>query len=160
MQHKLTQPLPYEFIKIGLTRDRKELYRLIEKRVDGMIKAGLIDEVKRLTNLLKEAETRRRGDAEKEKFTDSPIHRFAFSPFPSMQAIGYKEIAMYLHGEISSEEAVRLIKRNSKRYAKRQFTWFRKEGHIRWVDITGTVKGDEGYPGIRDILISKGILQY
>lgn len=135
MQKNLTQPLPYEFIKIGITRDRKELYRMIEDRVDEMIKAGLIDEVKKLTNLLKETETRRRGDAEEEKLTDSP--------FPSMQAIGYKEIAMYLHGEIALDEAIMLIKRGTKRYAKRQFTWFRKEEHVQWVDITGIQDSNE-----------------
>ncbi|MDP1759831.1 MAG: tRNA dimethylallyltransferase, partial [Thermodesulfovibrionales bacterium] len=54
-----------------------------------------------------------------------------------MQAIGYKEIAMYLNGEIPFEEAIRLIKRNTKRYSKRQFTWFKKEEDIHWIDITG-----------------------
>ncbi len=54
-----------------------------------------------------------------------------------MQAIGYKEIMMYFRGEISFADAVGLIKRGSKRYAKRQFTWFRKEEGISWIDITG-----------------------
>jgi len=120
-----------------------------------MIKIGLIDEVKRLTNLLKETETRRRGDAEKEKFTDSPIRRFADSPFPSMQAIGYKEIAMYLHGDISLDEAIMLIKRGTKRYAKRQFTWFRKEEHIQWVDITGVQDSNEVFLRVLNTLKSK-----
>ncbi|MBM4144740.1 MAG: tRNA (adenosine(37)-N6)-dimethylallyltransferase MiaA [Nitrospira sp.] len=155
MQKNLTQPLPYEFIKIGITRDRKELYRMIEDRVDEMIKIGLIDEVKRLTNLLKETETRRHGNAEKEKFTDLPIHRFADSPFPSMQAIGYKEIAMCLHGEISLDEAVMVIKRDTKRYAKRQFTWFRKEEHIQWVDITGVQDSNEVFTRVLNTLKTK-----
>jgi len=118
VQQKLTQPLPYEFIKIGLTRDRKELYRMIEERVDKMIESGFVDEVKKVIEKLNKS--------------NSPIH-----PFSSMQAIGYKEIGMYLAGEVPLEEAVRLIKRNTKRYAKRQFTWFKKEADIRWVDITG-----------------------
>ena len=116
MQKRFTQPLPYEFIKIGLSRDRKELYSLIEKRVDEMIANGLEEEVKNVLHL---------------------IEASSVSPLPSMQAIGYKEIAMYLQGGISRDEAVRLIKRGSKRYAKRQFTWFRKEEGISWVDITG-----------------------
>ena len=116
MQKRFTQPLPYEFIKIGLSRDRKELYSLIEKRVDEMIANGLEEEVKNVLHL---------------------IEASSVSPLPSMQAIGYKEIAMYLQGGIPRDEAVRLIKRGSKRYAKRQFTWFRKEEGISWVDITG-----------------------
>lgn len=116
MQKRFTQPLPYEFIKIGLSRDRKELYSLIEKRVDEMIANGLEEEVKNVLHL---------------------IEASSVSPLPSMQAIGYKEIAMYLRSEIPRDEAVRLIKRGSKRYAKRQFTWFRKEEGISWVDITG-----------------------
>jgi tRNA dimethylallyltransferase len=115
MQKRLTQPLPYEFIKIGLSRERKELYKMIEKRVDKMIIDGLVNEVKKVIEMI--------GDA--------------VTPLPSMQAIGYKEVAMYLYGEITLDEAVRLIKRGTKRYAKRQFTWFRKEEDIHWVDITG-----------------------
>jgi|SRR3989339_627089 len=116
LQQKLTRPLPYEFIKIGLTRDRKELYKMIEERVDKMIEAGFVDEVKSLI----------------ERFTSSPIH-----PLTALQAIGYKEIAMYLNGEIPLEEAIRLTKRSTKRYAKRQYTWFNKEEDIHWIDTTG-----------------------
>jgi tRNA dimethylallyltransferase len=155
MQKNLTRSLPYNFIKIGITRDRKELYRMIEDRVDEMIKIGLIDEVKRLTNLLKETETRRRRDAEKEKFTDSPNRRFTDSLFPSMQAIGYKEIAMHLNEEISLDEAIMIIKRDTKRYAKRQFTWFRKEEHIQWVDITGVQDTNEVFSRVLDALKTK-----
>ena len=112
----MTRPLPYEFIKIGLTSDRKELYKMIEERVDKMIEAGFVDEVKSLI----------------ERFTSSPIH-----PLTALQAIGYKEIAMYLNGEIPLEEAIRLTKRSTKRYAKRQYTWFNKEEDIHWIDTTG-----------------------
>ncbi|MFH1015279.1 MAG: tRNA (adenosine(37)-N6)-dimethylallyltransferase MiaA, partial [Nitrospirota bacterium] len=112
-QQKLTTPLPYEFIKIGLKRDRKELYRMLEERVDKMIEAGLIEEVKKLTSLV----------------SNSKLQTPNFE-LSCMQAIGYKEIAMYLNGEIPFEEAIRLIKRNTKRYSKRQFTWFKKEEDI------------------------------
>ncbi|MBA4372627.1 MAG: tRNA (adenosine(37)-N6)-dimethylallyltransferase MiaA [Thermodesulfovibrio sp.] len=111
MQEKLTSPLPYEFIKIGLTRDRKELYALIEQRVDEMVTAGLADEVSAL---------------------------LALQPDKTpMQAIGYKEMALALAGGMPLEEAIQLIKRNTRRYAKRQFTWFRKEEGIHWLDLTG-----------------------
>ena len=140
IQKKLTQPLPYEFIKIGLSRERKELYRLIEKRVDKMVENGLTEEVNQVIGLIKDAETWRHGDTR-------------FSSFlSSMQAIGYKEIAMYLRGDITLEDAIRLIKRGSKRYAKRQFTWFRKEEGIHWVDITGIDDSKEIFMRVNDVL--------
>jgi tRNA dimethylallyltransferase len=129
MQKTMTRPLPYEFIKIGLYRDRKDLYRIIETRVDKMFDEGLVNEVKTVIDLIKEAVSRRVGGSENQRFADSPL--------PSMQAIGYKEIVLYLEGKITLEEAIRLIKRGSKRYAKRQLTWFKKEEGIQWIDITG-----------------------
>lgn len=125
LQKRLTRPLPYMFLKIGLSRDRRELYRMIEERVDEMIRSGLVDEVRNLMTLIRE-----KGGPQD-------------TPFASLQAIGYKEIAQHLTGEISLDEAVRLIKRDSKRYAKRQFTWFRKEDDVHWVDITGIGDGGE-----------------
>jgi tRNA dimethylallyltransferase len=124
----LTQPLPYEFIKIGITRDRKELYRMIEQRVDKMIDAGLVDEVKNVIQMIKE-------HFSKSELNSSLITHH--SSLSSMQAIGYKEIAMHLNGEISLDGAIRLVKKRSKTYAKRQFTWFKKEEWIQWIDVTG-----------------------
>ena len=69
-----------------------------------------------------------------------------------MQAIGYKEVSMFLQGEISPDEAVSLIKRATKRYAKRQFTWFKKEEGIHWVDITGVSESDEAFSRVWSIL--------
>ena len=69
-----------------------------------------------------------------------------------MQAIGYKEIVMYINGEIPLEEAIRLIKRNTKRYAKRQFTWFKKEENILWIDITGIQDVNEILKRARQLL--------
>ncbi len=117
LQRERTEPLPYRFIKIGLTRDRKELYQMINSRVDVMVEAGLIDEVRRLLE-------------------DAP------GKIP-LQAIGYKEIARFLRGELSREEAIRLVKRHSRHYARRQFIWFRKEADIAWLDITGVFDGGE-----------------
>ena len=154
IQKKLTRPLPFEFIKIGLLRDRKELYRMIETRVDEMIKAGLINEVKMVISLI--TEHTRMQDAgcrmrDKENDESCIMCRASF-PLPSMQAIGYKEVAMYLNGKITLDESVRIIKRGTKRYAKRQFTWFRKEEGIHWVDITGVDDSREAFRRVDDIL--------
>jgi tRNA dimethylallyltransferase len=122
-QKTLTQPLPYEFIKIGITRDRKELYRIIDERVDAMITQGLVDEVKKVTELIKKNYT--------------PIQQSPYLNLSSMQAIGYKEIESCLNGELSLDSAINLVKQRSRNYAKRQFTWFKKEAGIKWIDIAG-----------------------
>jgi tRNA dimethylallyltransferase len=124
MQDRFTRPLPFDFIKIGLTRERKELYRMIEERVDLMINAGFINEVTNVKRII---------------LNSAPVSSSGETghSLSSIKAIGYKEIAQHISGEISLEEAVRLVKRNTKRYAKRQFTWFRKEEGIHWIDITG-----------------------
>ena len=110
-QHSSTETLPYNFIKIGLTRERKELYGLIEKRVDRMIAEGLIRETKKLLEM---------------KPDRTPL-----------QALGYKEMKRCLDGEITIIEAVDLLKQRTRNYAKRQLTWFRKEPDLNWVDVTG-----------------------
>jgi tRNA dimethylallyltransferase len=131
MKAALTSPLPCEFIKVGLARDRGELYRMIEERVEGMMKRGLVDEVKGLL-----------------------LRNPSRAP---MQAIGYKEVAASLRGEYPMEEAVRLIKRNTKRYAKRQFTWFRKEEGLHWVDVTGLREAAEVAGRIMPVLRKYGV---
>ncbi|MGI6733116.1 MAG: tRNA (adenosine(37)-N6)-dimethylallyltransferase MiaA [Anaerovoracaceae bacterium] len=108
----------YDFILIGLNRDRKVLYKRIDERVDNMMAAGLLEEVKALLNL---------GLTEKNN---------------SMKGIGYKELIGYLRGEYDLSEAVRLIKKNSRNYAKRQMTWFRRYDNIQWFDITDDVDFD------------------
>ena len=126
LQETLTKPLPYKFIKVGLTRDRKELYSMIDSRVDAMIQAGLAEEVRK-------------------------VLRMGTDRTP-LQAIGYKELARFFAGEISFDEAVRLIKRNSRRYAKRQFSWFKKEEWITWVDVSGIGTSEGIYRKIREAL--------
>lgn len=101
----------YDALMIGLYLDRPELYRRIEARVDAMIAAGLVDEVRGLIA----------GGLKRD--------------CTAMQALGYKEIAAYLAGEVSFEEAVGLLKRNTRRFAKRQFTWFKREDRIRWLNV-------------------------
>jgi tRNA dimethylallyltransferase len=126
LRKNLTSSLPYDFIKIGLTRERKELYRIIDERVDKMFTAGLLEETESLLG-------------------KSPDRT-------AMQAIGYKELARHLNREIDREEAIRLIKRNSRRYAKRQFTWFRKEENIIWIDVTGIFDSRGVFHAIKDLL--------
>jgi tRNA dimethylallyltransferase len=96
---------PFEIIKIGLDRPREELYERIEKRIDVMIEQGLLDEVKSL---------------------------YPYRHKNAMQTVGYQEIVEFLDGHYDWEEAIRLLKRNSRRYAKRQLTWFRKDNEIKW----------------------------
>ncbi len=134
LHQRLTQPLPYKFIKIGLTRDRKELYRMIEQRVDRMIEDGLVTEVKDVLTLIHRKSIR-------------PIHTLS-----STQAIGYKEISAHLMGGIPLDEAIILIKKRTKNYAKRQFTWFKREDGIRWLDITGLFTDEEIYRAIAILL--------
>jgi tRNA dimethylallyltransferase len=96
---------PFEVIKIGLERERDELYQRIDWRMDQMIEAGLFEEAASLFD-------RRHLNA--------------------MQTVGYSEIFGFLEGNYDREEAIRLLKRNSRRYAKRQLTWFRRDPEIRW----------------------------
>jgi tRNA dimethylallyltransferase len=126
LRERFTEPLPYAFIKMGLTRERKELYRLIDARADDMIQRGLQEEAAKILSMNPDR---------------TPL-----------QAIGYKEFISHLKGEITNDEAVRLVKRNSRRYAKRQFTWFKKEEGITWADITGMFESVWIYQAMRAIL--------
>ena len=102
---------PYELCIIGLTMDRAELYRRIDKRVDLMLEQGLLEEVKSLL-------------ARK-----LPVHSVP------MQALGYKEMVQYLQGEFTYEESVERLKRDTRRFAKRQLSWFRHMRGIEWIDM-------------------------
>ena len=104
-RNQQTNPRPFVTIKIALERDREELYTRIDRRMDQMIAEGLFDEA-----------------------TELYPHR----AHNALQTVGYKEIFGYLDGEYDKEEAVRLLKRNSRRYAKRQMTWFRKDDDYQW----------------------------
>ncbi len=101
----------YDFQIIGLNRDRKELYDRIDRRVDILMESGLVEEVKSLLTM---------------GLTEESI---------SMKGIGYKEIIGYLNNEYERDRAIYLIKLNSRHYAKRQLTWFRRYDTIRWFDI-------------------------
>lgn len=133
IQKGATQPLDYNFIKVGLSRDRKELYSLIEGRVDKMMEDGLLDETRRLLKM-------------------DPGRT-------AMQALGYKEMALFLDGSVDLGEAVRLTKKRTKMYAKRQYTWFRKEPGIHWIDITGLVDAADIFEKVKnDIEIIKELI--
>jgi tRNA dimethylallyltransferase len=101
---------PYRVLQIGLMRSREDINRRIEKRVDRMVRRGLEGEVKSLLDM---------GYGRRLK---------------SMQGLGYKQMAEYLQGERGFDEAIYLIKRETKAYAKRQFTWFRADRALKWVD--------------------------
>jgi len=105
------QDQDYEHLKIGISLDREILKQRIDQRVDIMIKEGLVEEVKQLREM---------GYA---------------SNLKPMQSIGYKEINQFLDGDISLDTAVELIKRDTKRFAKRQMTWLRKDNEIKWFEL-------------------------
>jgi tRNA dimethylallyltransferase len=103
----------YRVITFGLNMDREALYRRIDARVLQMLEAGLVQEVESLL-------------------------RKGFSPScKALQTIGYREIIQFIHGNLSLEEAVKLIQRDTRRYAKRQLTWFNKVKSIIWLDSFG-----------------------
>jgi tRNA dimethylallyltransferase len=95
----------FDILKIGLDIPREDLFKRINLRVDGMLEAGLLEEVKSL---------------------------LPFKDLTALQTVGYTEFFGYFDGEYDLDEAIRLCKRNSRRYAKRQLTWFRKDERIHW----------------------------
>ena len=102
---------PYRFAYVVLNRNREELYRRIDRRVDQMMEAGLLEEVDTL---------RKRG------YDRSYV---------SMQGLGYKELLAYLDGECTLEEAVYILKRDTRHFAKRQLTWFKRERDTDWLSL-------------------------
>ncbi|XKF07448.1 tRNA (adenosine(37)-N6)-dimethylallyltransferase MiaA [Planococcus rifietoensis] len=109
----------YDELIIGLDVPRAKLYERIDSRVDGMMESGLLDEVRRL-------------------------HDSGLRDVQSIKAIGYKELYAYFDGMYSLEEAVAKLKRNSRQYAKRQFTYFRNKMPILWLDATVDVENNLG----------------
>jgi len=108
---KLWQKEPrYPFLGCFLYRNRPELYKRIEDRVESQVERGLVDEARRLLAM---------GEG-----------------LTALQALGYKEMAGYIKGEMTLNQAKELLKRRTKEFAKRQFTWFRKEPYFRWVNLS------------------------
>ncbi|MBC5708865.1 tRNA (adenosine(37)-N6)-dimethylallyltransferase MiaA [Hungatella hominis] len=102
---------PYDFLYYVLTDDRKMLYERIDQRVDAMIEAGLVGEVEKLMEM------------------------GCTKDMVSMQGLGYKEILDYLQGNSSLDEAVTILKRDTRHFAKRQITWFKRERDVRWLNL-------------------------
>ncbi|MFA5628974.1 MAG: tRNA (adenosine(37)-N6)-dimethylallyltransferase MiaA [Dehalococcoidales bacterium] len=121
----------YNALIIGLTTEREELYRRVDKRVDLMIENGLIAETRRLLQS---------GYSE---------------DLPSMSGIGYKQTVMYINGQISLDEAIRQIKYDTHRYVRSQYNWFKlKDDRIKWFDVQNDIEPDI-INLIKDFLISK-----
>jgi len=110
-QNSMREELTYEPIIMGIHVERSILYDRIEKRIDSMLDAGLVEEVKALLGL---------------GYKESLV---------SMQGLGYKEIVKYLKGEYTYNEAVEILKRDTRHFAKRQLTWFRRDDRIKWFTV-------------------------
>lgn len=135
-QQEKQKESPYNFAYFVLNDDRENLYKRIDKRVDIMVKQGLVEEVRRL-------------------------HQMGYSKdMVSMQGLGYKEILRSFEGEYSMEEAIDIIKRETRRFAKRQITWFRREKEVIWIN-----KNEYNYSNdliideMKKILLDKGIIE-
>ena len=109
--------LKYEFVVFALDMEREKLYERINRRVDLMIKKGLIHEVENL----------------KEKYNHFPT---------AMQGLGYKEVVEYLEGKCSYKEMIEKIKQETRHYAKRQLTWFRKNKQTRWLNAEEKIQNN------------------
>ncbi len=106
---------PFNIVKIGLNRDRNELYERINQRVDAMMRDGLLNEAKRW---------------------------YAQREFQSLNTVGYKELFSYFDGQWSLEEAVERIKGNTRRYCRKQLTWFKRDESIRWFNLSDNNPSD------------------
>ncbi|HPF53900.1 MAG TPA: tRNA (adenosine(37)-N6)-dimethylallyltransferase MiaA [Eubacteriales bacterium] len=124
----------YDTVKVGLNTDREVLYARIDKRVDDMMKRGLLDEVKALHTQGLDAR------------------------LTAMQAIGYAQLLAYLDGKITLDEAAEVIKRDSRRFAKRQLTWFNRDKSVEWFDVSRFISIDELCGAVYEYLNMKGKL--
>lgn len=115
------RPPPFPVIQIGLTRPRVELYARVDMRIDLMVEQGLVDEVRGLVEA-----------------------GYGFD-LPAMSGLGYREIGQFLRDEISLQEAIRLLKSNTRKFIRHQYNWFRlADSRIRWFDLSV-----EGYDAVR-----------
>lgn len=130
-QRKKTSPYNYKYFVLNM--DRKKLYERINNRVDIMIKNGLVKEVQSLLDM---------------GYSKGMV---------SMQGLGYKEIIDYLEGNCTLDEAVEILKRDTRHYAKRQITWFKRERNVIWIDKDNYANDDEIIEYI--ISISKNIIK-
>ena len=124
LEKKSRKEVPYNYLIFGINMERSILYDRINKRVDIMLEQGLIEEVKNLIN----------------KYSNMPT---------AMQGLGYKEVKEFLDGNISKEEMIEKIKMETRRYAKRQITWFKRIENIIWLD--GLNKTEENVNSIMEV---------
>ena len=124
LEKKSRKEVPYNYLIFGINMERSILYDRINKRVDIMLEQGLIEEVKNLIN----------------KYSNMPT---------AMQGLGYKEVKEFLDGNISKEEMIEKIKMETRRYAKRQITWFKRIENIIWID--GLNKTEENLNSIMEV---------
>ena len=113
MEQRQQKPPLYESLQIGVAWSLPELYERINRRIDSQMQAGLVAETEALM-----------------------LQKYGWN-LPSMSSIGYKQIGLYVHGEISLSQAIDQVKHDTRNYARRQMTWFRRDKRIVWVD-----KGD------------------
>lgn len=125
---------PYQFVYFVLNQDREILYQRINERVDKMMERGLLKEVEGLLEM---------GYQRK---------------LVSMQGIGYKEIVAYLEGEISLEEAVDRIKKETRHFAKRQITWFKRESEVIWIEMGKYLKKEDILEDLLQKCQEKGVI--
>lgn len=111
--NKIAAERPFRVIKIGISREREELYERINQRVDTMLEQGLEQEV---------------------------IELYSHRQLNALQTVGYQEFFPYFEGEYSLKEAIRLIKRNTRHFAKRQMTWFRRDQDIHWFNLSANTE--------------------
>lgn len=134
IQSGYSRKTDYEFLQFGIRWNRNVLYQRINDRVDLMIANGLIEEVKSILN----------GGYDKNLF--------------SLNTVGYKEIIDYLEGKHTFEKAKELIKRNTRRYAKKQFTWFNSDKRITWFDVENDFQFEEIIDRIINIYFNSKII--
>lgn len=118
LKNQTKEGLSYDGPVIGLRRDRNNLYERINKRVDIMVEQGLFNEVEKLKQI------------------------GLSSNHQSMKGIGYKEVLLYLAGEIDKKECIDLVKKNTRNFAKRQITWYKRMPYIDWIDIDDSTNQD------------------
>ncbi len=120
--HQKSIRIPFEPVFVGLRGEREKLYERIDRRAESMVEAGLIDEVRRLLAM-------------------------GYSPDENaLQTVGYKETLQYLAGGTTRDRMIELLKQNSRRFAKRQMTWFRRDRRIRWFDVND----ERDYPALAE----------
>jgi tRNA dimethylallyltransferase len=123
-QHRRAEPPPYRILQVGLTMPRELLYARVDARLERMLEEGLVDEVRGL------------------------LRQGYHLGLPAMSGLGYRQVGQYLAGELSLDEAVQHIKKETRRYVRQQYTWFRRDDpRIHWFDVSG-----EFYEEVRELV--------